>query len=141
MVKREESIKRMRKAFEEGRLGFQMDSDKCTYYDSKTNSCCIIGSIFIDPDEYAENNSGDIDTLEKFGYNSEYCGIEEILEDIDCYDEDFNTGLYPSELSKLQELHDKLLMNSLVKLRNYIQGGHVDWKVTYNEFKDLLYSL
>ena len=59
MNERQESLNKIRKAYENKELGFQKGATQCLYYCSKTDSHCAIG-VLIGKDENLMDKDGDI---------------------------------------------------------------------------------
>ena len=123
MNERQESLNKIRKAYENKELGFQKGATMCMYYCSKTDSHCAVG-VLIGKDEELMSRYGDIaspfkDTyMVKISDAMNHKGISEFK------------GLNISELEELQYHHDNLI------------GAWKENKDKYEKrFKEYLYSL
>ena len=100
-MNRKEAIEKIKKAYENKELGFQRGADICSYYDSKTDSCCAVGVLVKDESlfdtygnqdmAFADTNGAEID-LEMINR-----GLDELY------------GLSIDELKQLQIRHDGLI--------------------------------
>ena len=97
---REQSLKLMRDAFNNGQLGAQKGASGCRYYDKATDSHCIIG-VLVGKNLDLMNGKGNISELPNDnGYIKYYMKDNKI--------DTFN-GLTLFEASELQSLHDNAL--------------------------------
>ena len=123
MNERQESLNKIRKAYENKELGFQKGATMCRYYCSETDSHCAIG-VLIGKDEELMNEYGNILYPFKDSWEEE---IREVMSHIGI--SEFK-GLNVNELGLLQTYHDDLI------------GARKENKDKYEKrFKDYLYSL
>ena len=110
---RKESLKLMKDAFNNKELGAQKGASACRYYDSKTDSHCIIG-VLVGKNVNLMDDKGDIPALPNTsGYISSYMRKNNI--------DTFN-GLTLLEAEKLQLLHDKALDYKSIKYLNELES-------------------
>ena len=126
MTIRQESIAKIKKAFENNELGYQKDASGARYYDKASNSCCAVGVLMDRSDKALFNANGNIEY--PFVGGNDY-GIAFAMGEIDM---DELYGLTRWELGELQSKHDSCLSHnkSPNTLPRYVR-----------EFKDYLYSL
>lgn len=123
-ITRENTIDIIKKAYEDGKLGFQRGATSCVYYDYSTDSCCAIGIAakeygFIDTKEKPLNN-----IVANFAYEGyDISALEDYLITDDRPNEIFQLSF--DEALELQKLHDSVLE----QYKNEI------------DFKEYLYSL
>lgn len=101
---RQKSLNKIRKAFEQGKLGFQKGAKSCLYYDSATDSKCAVG-VLINARSKLKNSEGDIDCpfkQSRFGGQSIGAALDEA--GLDSF-----KGLTRDELQELQEAHDGII--------------------------------
>jgi hypothetical protein len=122
---RQESINKIKTAFENKQLGFQKGAMSCKYYCAISDSHCAIG-VLIGKDQELINESGDIHLPLKDIKESKI----ELALDRDKKSEMF--GLSRNELQSLQELHDNCVGKNLY-------GDILNQRI--EEFKNYLYSL
>lgn len=123
MNERQESLNKIRKAYENKELGFQKGATMCRYYCSETDSHCAVG-VLIGKDEELMSR---YDNIEYPFKNTYMVKISDAMSHKDI--SEFK-GLNVSELEKLQSYHDDLI------------GAQKENKDKYEKrFKDYLYSL
>ena len=123
MNERQESLNKIRKAYENKELGFQKGATQCLYYCSKTDSHCAVG-VLIGKDEELMSRYGNIE----YPFENTYMGI--ISDAMSHKDISEFKGLNVSELGLLQTYHDDLI------------GAQEENKDKYEKrFKKYLYSL
>lgn len=118
MTEREESIQKIKEAYENKELGFQKGATNCLYFDAKTGSHCAVG-VLLDIDELKFEENGNLE--HPFLGNPEST-IREAMEAESL--EEFK-GLDIAELEELQNRHDEVL-----------RGLSYEF-----DFKDYLYNL
>lgn len=123
MNERQESLDKIRKAYENKELGFQKGADYCLYYCSETDSHCAVG-VLIGKDENLMNRYGNI----KYPFKDTDMGI--ISDAMNHKGISEFKGLNISELEELQNHHD-----------NLISARKEDKDKYEKRFKDYLYSL
>ncbi len=119
---REESLNIIKTAYETGKLGFQKNAQACRYYDSDSDSCCVIG-VLLDLSKCPRDKYNNVSSLV---HNS-----KSMDHDIESVMIRFNIskfmGFSRFEVSKLQIFHDHCV--------NYYSSEHE--KI----FMEYIYSL
>ena len=103
MSEREESLNKIKRAYDNLELGFQRGARVCKYYDAETDSKCAIGSLFSKKEILSVN------------INGSYCITDSTIASVSSQ---INykpfKGLTVKELEKLQRKHDLLISANLL---------------------------
>jgi len=121
MSERQDSIAKIKLAYENKELGFQKDVGFCRYYDKRSDSHCAVG-VLVGKNKKLMDACGDIEEPFEGSYSGD---IEGGLQDISV---ESYWGLLSCELIKLQKLHDRLVGSTYTIKRE-------------KKFKNYLYSL